>query len=162
MSKLFQLEHEPWWHFLDPVQRELLKQSYYLFAWAQENKDKFHDYSFIVMPAAKAFEGYLKKFLYTIKLLPEKDYREDRFRLGKALNPELEHRFPRECLYNEIGRACAPELAEDLWQAWKRGRNRLFHYFPNEQQVFSLKECKSRLDMLITTISKSYKMCKRE
>lgn len=152
--------NEPWWDFLEPTQRELLRQSFYLLDWAKKNKSRLHDYSFLVMPAAKAFEGFLKKLLFTLQLISEEEYNKDRFRLGKALNPELEHKIPQACLYNEIGRACSPKLAEDLWQAWKKGRNRLLHYFPGEQQVFSLNECENRLNLLVDTIRKSYLDCK--
>lgn len=154
------MTNEPWWDFLELPQKELIRQSFYLLDWAKKNQDKLHDYSFLVMPAAKAFEGYLKKLLYTLQLISEEDYNKDRFRLGKALNPELERRLPEECLYNEIARICQPKLAEELWQTWKKGRNRLLHYFPGTQHIFSLSECEKRLNLIIQTIGNSFADCK--
>ncbi len=142
---------------MDPPQRELLRQSFLLLGFARKNQDKLHDYSFVVMPAAKAYEGYLKKWLFTLRFIDEEAYKKDSFRLGKALNPELENRYPEDCLYNEITRATSPGLADELWQTWKKGRNRLLHYFPGEQQIFSLDECEERLDMIVLAVRNSFK-----
>lgn len=147
---------EPWWSFLEPTQQELLKQSFLLLAWAKKNQARLSDFSFMVMPAAKAYEGYLKKFLFSLKLISPEDYNQDRFRIGKALNPELEAKFPDECLFNEVSRACDPQLARDIWDTWKRCRNRLLHYFPGEQQIFTLRESEERLQRIVDTIRKSY------
>jgi hypothetical protein len=148
-------EQEPWWSFLEPTQQELLRQSYILLDWAKKNTH-LQDYSFLVMPAAKAYEGYLKKLLYSQRLIDEETYTKDRFRLGKALNPELESRFPQECLYNELSRKTTPMMAEKIWDTWKRCRNRLLHYFPAEKQAFTLKESEERLDQICDTIRESY------
>ena len=150
-------ENEPWLKFLEPVQRELLTTSFDLLAWAKQKGDKYHDFSFIVMPAAKAFEGYMKKWLFTLKFIGEEDYSHDRFRLGKALNPELEQKHPEQCLFNEISRRCSPSIAQELWETWKRCRNRLLHYFPAEQQVFTLQESEDRLGQIVKTIQESFR-----
>ena len=45
--------------------------------------DKISDYSFIVAPAAKAYEGYLKEFFLKVGVISQEDYESDRFRVAK-------------------------------------------------------------------------------
>lgn len=157
------LETQPFWQYLDFTQKELIKQSFHLLNWAKRHRTKLHDYSFVVMPAAKAFEGFLKQLLFDLGLISKKKLEEDYFRIGKALNPELEHiRYLRkEALFREISQRCSQETAQFLWQTWKKCRNRLFHYFPKEQQVFTLEEAEERLNQIIEAIKVAFKKCKR-
>ncbi|MFC1711091.1 hypothetical protein ACFLZ1_00735 [Patescibacteria group bacterium] len=156
------LNGQPFWQYLNFTQKNLLKQSFYLLNWAENHKKKLHDYSFIVMPAAKAFEGFLKQFLFDLNLISEKKFNDDYFRIGKTINPELEHikSLRRECLHNEITQKCGKDLALLLWQTWKRCRNRLFHYFPKEQQLFTLKEAEDRLNQIVKAMNSAFKQCK--
>jgi len=156
------LETKNFWQYLDFTQQNLIKQSFYLLDWAENNKDKLHDYSFVVMPAAKAFEGFLKKLLFDLNLISYNKYNGEYFRIGKALNPQLEHikSLKNECLYNELCAKCNESTAKILWQTWKKCRNRLFHYFPKEQQVFTLNEAKQRLKTLIDAIELALTACK--
>ena len=155
-------DNQPFWQYLDFTQKELVKQSYYLLSWAKKHKNKLHDYSFVVMPAAKAYEGFLKRLLYDLELINQEQFNDDYFRIGKALNPELEHvqALKDECLYNEISSKCNPSLAKLLWQTWKKSRNRLFHYFVKEQQAFTLQEAEERLNQVIKAIEIAFSHCK--
>ncbi len=147
-------EKQDWFNKLNFTQQSLIKQSFYLLNWAKKNQDKLFDYSFIVMPAAKAFEGFLKDWLFKIGLISKFQYQSDRFRLGKALNPHLENipYLKKECLYQEIIQKTNKETAQTLWQTWKKCRNRVFHYFLEEQQTFSLQESEERLNQVIDAI----------
>jgi hypothetical protein len=153
--------NQPFWQYLNFTQKNLLKQSFFLLSWAKKNQEKLTDYSFIVMPAAKAFEGFLKQLLFDLKLISETQYQDEYFRIGKALNPELEHikRLKKECLYEELSARCSEDLAQTLWQTWKKCRNRLFHYFPNEQQIFTLDESEKRLTLLVKAMDMAAKVC---
>jgi len=106
------------------------------------------------MPAAKAYEGFLKTLFYKLKLISDKEFKEEYFRVGKALNPELEHikHLRKDCLFKEISQICNQETAQFLWQSWKLSRNRLFHYFAREKKNFSLKEAEERLKMIVRAI----------
>ena len=156
------LENQLFWPHLNFTQRELIKQSFYLLNWAKKRQYKFHDYSFIVMPAAKAFEGFLKQLFFDLKLIDEKKFKEDYFRIGKALNPELESikYLKKECLFEEMSQQCGLETAQFLWQTWKKCRNRLFHYFANKQKTFTLEEAEERLKQIIKAIKMSFIKCK--
>jgi len=150
------------WLYLNFTQRELIKQSFYLLDWAKHHQRNLHDYSFIVMPAAKAFEGFLKQLFFDLKLIDEKKFEENYFRVGKALNPELEHikYLRKECLFQELSQKCDLKTAEFLWQTWKKCRNQLFHYFANEQKTFILKEAEERLNQVVEAMKISFGQCK--
>ncbi|PIS08830.1 hypothetical protein COT75_05120 [Candidatus Beckwithbacteria bacterium CG10_big_fil_rev_8_21_14_0_10_34_10] len=152
---------KPFLQYLNFTQKALIKQSFYLLKWAESNKDKLADYSFLVMPAAKAYEGFLKQLFFDLKLISKENLSNDHFRVGMALNPELEQveRLRHKCLYNEICQECGEETAQMLWQTWKKCRNRLFHYFPQLQQVFTLKEAEERLREIVKAIDLAYQSC---
>lgn len=154
-------ENKIWFNKLNFTQQSLIKQSFYLLNWAKNHKEKLYDYSFIVMPAAKAYEGFLKQLFFDLKLISRQQLEEDYFRVGKALNPELEHvkRLRKQCLYDEISEKCNEKTAELLWQAWKKCRNRLFHYFVKEQQVFTLEEAEERLNQIVKAIKIAFEKC---
>jgi len=149
---------QPWLNSLNSTQKKLLKQSFALLTLVKESKQKFFDYSFLVVSAAKAYEGFLKDWLYQNGFISRHDFQEEYFRIGKALNPELEHikRFRKECLYQEISEKFGEETAQFLWQTWKRCRNRLVHYFEREKQNFDLAEAEKRLEQIVEAIEKAY------
>lgn len=155
-----QFVKQSWFNKLNFTQKELIKQSFYLLNWVKNNKKTFFDYSFLVMPAAKAYEGFLKDWLFTIGLIKEYDLKDDKFRIGKALNPHLEHipYLKKECLYQEISQKASKETAQLLWQTWKKSRNRIFHYFHHFQQVFTLKQAEEKLNQVIEAIRAASKV----
>lgn len=113
-----------------------------------------HDYSFVVFPMAKAFEGFLKKVLVDMDLAGEQMVYSHHFRIGKSLNPDLPIKYRRDdWLYGKIdevfGRSGDNNLATDLWSVWKEGRNLLFHYFPDHQEFISLGEAGEMLERIV-------------
>jgi len=117
--------------------------------------DHISDYSFLVAPVAKAYEGYLKEFFLKIKIIDKYSYESDRFRVGKTLNPSL--RYKRFSIYQKLAEIHeeGEELAETLWTAWKFGRNELFHYFPNNLKKISRSEAEDRIDLVLKAIIKA-------
>jgi len=63
-------------------------------------KDTISDFSFLVSPIAKAYEGFLKDLFLKIGIITENDYSSDRFRVGKTLNPSL--RYKRFSVYQKL------------------------------------------------------------
>jgi hypothetical protein len=120
-----------------------------------QNQDNISDFSFLVAPIAKAYEGFLKDFFLKIGIISESDYYSDRFRVGKTLNPSLRYKrfsvFQRLADYHEKGE----ELAETLWDAWKFGRNEIFHYFPNSYKNLSQNEAEERINLLLRAITQA-------
>lgn len=117
--------------------------------------DHISDYSFLVAPAAKAYEGYLKDFFLKIGIIDRTDYESDRFRVGKTLNPSL--RYKRFSVYQKLAdyHEQGEELAEILWNAWKFGRNEILHFFPNNLKNLSLVEAEDRVNLVLHAIIKS-------
>lgn len=117
--------------------------------------DHINDYSFVVSPMAKAYEGYLKDFFLKLNIISDYDYESDRFRVGKTLNPSLRYKrfsvYQRLTEFHEKGE----ELAEILWDAWKYGRNEIFHYFPGNLKNLTRQEAEERISLLLNAIIKS-------
>lgn len=105
----------------------------------------FHDYSFVLFPFAKVYEGFVKKLCFQIGAITERQYNSERWRVGKALNPQLEKEFRQEeSVYDRLVASCTngKELADELWSAWKRGRNEVFHYYPDHTKHLSFTDAR--------------------
>lgn len=116
------------------------------------NGTHLNDYSFIIAPLSKAYEGYLKDFFLKIHLIDQRQYSSDRFRVGKVLNPSL--RYKRFSIFQKLTDISpdGEELAEQLWDAWKYGRNRIFHYFPGETKNISAKQASQLIKLISQAI----------
>ena len=119
--------------------------------------EHINDYSFIVAPIAKTYEGYLKDFFLKIGIIDQYNYESDRFRVGKTLNPSL--RYKNYSIYQKLTELSdnGEELAELLWDAWKFGRNEIFHFFPNNFKNLNRAESEDRISLLLRAIIKSGK-----
>jgi hypothetical protein len=124
-------------------------------------REKFQDYSFVVFPAAKAYEGFLKTLFRDLGFISDADFYGKRFRIGKALNPSLEsHLRDSEGVYDKLVSFCGGnELPDRLWETWKEGRNSIFHWFPNESNVISLDRAKDIIEKIISAIDLAFKGC---
>lgn len=168
MEALTHLTKKTWWNYVEEDIQELLKESLLLLrtlsgmgADLPGARREFHDYSFVVFPAAKAYEGFLKKLFLDMGFITEADYFGKRFRIGKALNPSLEREIRKQGVYDKIVKHCGGKLlADKLWETWKQSRNMVFHWFPNEKNAISLSEAEDRIRMIIDAIDESYKDCK--
>lgn len=155
------LETKPWWNYLEEDLQELLTEAILLLNDANSWQIKFHDYSFIVFPVAKAYEGFLKKVFFDLKFISENDYYGTRFRIGKSLNPNLDKDHRDEgWVYDDLEKFCQGKaLPDQLWNAWKRCRNQVFHWFPNEQNAISLTDAQDRIVMIINAIDSVFTRC---
>ena len=117
--------------------------------------DRINDYSFLVSPIAKTYEGYLKKFFLDLHIINQYDYESDRFRVGKTLNPSL--RYKRFSIFQKLSDLDdkGEQLAESLWDAWKFGRNEIFHYFPGKSKNLDRQEAEDRIYLVLNAIIKS-------
>ena len=162
MNTYENLRTKTWWSYLEEDLRELLTESFILSIEAESWEYKFHDYSFVVFPAAKAYEGFLKKMFFDLEFIVSEDYYGSRFRIGRALNPSVERKHGEENIYDKITKHCigGRELADKLWITWKDARNTIFHWFPDEKRAITLVEAKVKLDEIIDAIDDAYKECK--
>ena len=136
----------PAWNYLSKPQQELFQEGYYLQTDVKQHVPvhPISDYSFLVFPFAKAYEGFLKQLFYDLGLIKRFEYESDHWRIGKALSPHLQRLLKKRSIYRKLveltGSADLPDL---LWRVWKRGRNQVFHYFPHNLSKLSLDEAVS-------------------
>lgn len=152
------------WDYLDEGQRELFALSRQLLQKEKRGQGKkLTDYSFVVFPAAKAYEGFLKKFFFDVGLITREDYEGDRFRIGRALNPSLGENHWSGSIYEHLKNFCGGEaLPFGLWQAWRKSRNLLFHYFLDKERAISLAEAKERLELIEKAVGAAVAVCRPE
>jgi len=145
---------------LDKVQQNLLLQSYELVAEAENNPKTYTDYSFVVFPAAKAYEGFLKKLFFDLGLITRNQFSGERFRIGRALNPAIFKEYPQESVYERLNRYCNGEaIPAKLWRTWKTSRNLVFHFFPEKENLVIFPEARKRVEEIIEAIDFSFQGC---
>lgn len=152
-----------WWQYIEEPMRDLVSQSYALSAHEHERgiESTYHDYGFIVFPMAKAYEGFLKKFLYDLQLISAKQYFGDNFRIGKALNPHLPKRYQWDWVYGKLAEYCQSEtLPQMLWETWRKGRNQIFHYFPDHHEFVDLAQAEAIVDDIAQAMTQALEGCK--
>jgi hypothetical protein len=168
METLSVLEKKIWWNYLGEDLQKLIQTSEFIYtaveSWGADlpgGKREFDDYSFVVFPAAKAYEGFLKKLFLDLKFISEEDYYGKHFRIGKALNPSLPKELRHEGVYDKIVQFCQGRtLADKLWDTWRLSRNLTFHWFPNEKNAITLSEAGERIEMIIGAIDEAFQECK--
>jgi len=138
---------------VSPEQLKLMTDIQTIMSCLQQNH--ISDYSFMVAPAAKAYEGYLKDFFLKLGIIDQYNYESDRFRVGKTLNPSL--RYKRYSIFQKLAdlNQNGEELAELLWDAWKFGRNEILHYFPKNVKHLSREEAEERIVLILKAIIRS-------
>lgn len=158
------LTNHVWWNFIHGDLKELLKESNTLINKVEGWKEKFHDYAFVIFPAAKAYEGFLKTLFHDMGLITDEEYFGKRFRIGRALNPALENNFrEKESVYDKLVGFCqGKELPNALWETWREGRNLLFHWFPNQKNVIDFEEAKGIFQKILITMDLAFVGCKIE
>ncbi|MBU0998140.1 hypothetical protein KJ570_01240 [Patescibacteria group bacterium] len=155
------LKEKKWWPYVEKGIKSLFVEAFTLMEFAKESDQKFGDYAFVVFPAAKGYEGLLKKVFLDLGFITKEDFFGKRFRIGKALNPSLEKAFRHESVYDQLVDHCnGKEIADKLWQTWRLCRNLVFHWFPNEKNSLDLDEAKDRLEMILSAIDSLFAECK--
>jgi len=148
------------WNYMAPEIRDLIEDGEIILNFVYENKHRaeISDYSFIVFPFAKAYEGFLKRFFWDVGLITEDEYFGDEIRVGRLLNPNYED---NTSVYNRVcGHAKGNEgVPRRLWNAWKRGRNTVFHYFPRNFKRLSYDESLDIINDLVNAMSEVTSKC---
>lgn len=158
------IEGTNWWKYLDETMRELMSQSYKLIELEESRSAKgeiYQDYAFVVFPAAKAYEGFLKKLFLDMGLINKQQFNSDHFRIGRALSPTLPKRYRAGWVYGKLSAFCdGDSLPMEMWEVWKKGRNRTFHFFPHRLGNTSLEEGKLIVGAIANIMDKSLSGCK--
>lgn len=145
------------WQYLSQNQKDLIKEGQYLMNdIIKDQAYQFKDYSFLVFPFAKAYEGFLKQLFKDAKLISHLDYISNHLRLGKLMSPNLIGRLGEKSLYRKIENKAGVDLAEKIWLVWKIGRNQIFHYFPHNVKAISFNEAEEIVEKILETMEESY------
>jgi hypothetical protein len=145
------------WEYLSRPQRNLILEGNFLLHDVLKHTEyTFQDYSFVVFPFAKAYEGYLKKIFLDAHFISHLDYISDHLRLGKLMSPHLSERLGDRSLYTQLKNHTSQELADTVWDTWRLGRNEIFHYFPHNLRSVSLSQAEDIVSQIITSMEKTY------
>lgn len=144
--------HSSSYAYLTEWQQKLLRVSFEL-CNRQAVLQNLDDYGFLIFSAAKAYEGILKKLLFDLFLISNDTFQSRRFRIGRALNPDLHpDQRDNQWFYDDLSRICGQEVARQMWQTWLRCRNHIFHFFPGGKEQINLAEALSLFNILCVTI----------
>jgi hypothetical protein len=151
------------WFYLSKNQKDLINEGLYLMNDVIKNHAyQFKDYSFLVFPFAKAYEGFLKQLFLDVKFISHLDYISDHLRLGKLLSPNLVNKLKERSLYKKIKDKAGQELADKIWNAWKLGRNQVFHYYPHNLKALTFSQAEGIIDNILSVMEESYGKLKVE
>lgn len=145
------------WQYLSQNQKDLIREGQYLMNdIIKDHAYQFKDYSFLVFPFAKAYEGFLKQLFKDVKFISHLDYISDHLRLGKLMSPNLIGRLGEKSLYKKIKDKAGEELAEKVWNIWRAGRNQIFHYFPHNIKAITFDQANKIIEDILKTMEEAY------
>lgn len=146
------------WQYLSDNQKTLAGDGQYLLedTRVHENPEPT-DYSYLVFPYAKMYEGFLKQVFRDLSIISQRDYESERFRIGKALSPNLVRRLGGRSAYLQIEEQFGKDLATRLWHTWKEARNLVFHYFPHNYRSLSRDQAEDLIRMIVETMEETVK-----
>lgn len=142
------------WQYFSAGQKGLIQEGLFLFNDTKEHANAhITDYSYLVFPFAKAYEGFLKQLFLDLGLINKYQYESTHFRIGKTLNPNLSKHLGKNSVYQLlVVRLGSHELPDQLWAAWKNGRNLLFHYFPHNLRAITVSEAELLIQEIMTAM----------
>ncbi len=151
------------WNYLSLEVRELVTDGEVLLDEAADlhARNAIADYSFMVFPFSKGYEGFLKKLFLDLGLIKEDEYYGDDIRIGRILNPSYIHEV--KSVYKKL---CGPsgkgkdDVAEQMWEMWRKGRNQVFHYFPHNFRKLSYEEAFDIIKKIIGAMDHAVSKCK--
>jgi hypothetical protein len=77
------------------------------------------------------------------------DYASTRFRIGRVLNPNIAKLLRGKSVFAQLRNRYGIELPDKLWNAWKQGRNLVFHYFPANVRMLNREQAIAAIELLV-------------
>ncbi len=156
------LKETTWFLFLTPKQQVQAELAIKLYQREVEQHTDFVDYSYIVFMMAKVYEGFLKRYFLQLGLISKDQYYDRRFRIGRALNPDVSQRHQDEhWLFDDVAHECGEDVARQLWETWLKSRNHIFHFFPDKDDSLSLSEAREHMEKITQAMDDAVR-CKYE
>lgn len=142
------------WEYMPDEIRDLVEDGETILNFVHDYHEQadISDYSFMVFPFAKAYEGFLKRFLLDIGMIREEEYFSDEIRIGRILNPNFKG---KNAIYEKLSRykGEGKNVSKKLWKTWKQGRNLVFHYFPHNYRKLSYNQSLDIVNMIVDAMA---------
>lgn len=149
--KIIDRESALWAYLTDDI-KGLMVDGELLVANVDEIPHKVSDYSYLVFPFAKGYEGFLKKLFLDLGMIKEDEYYGDDIRIGRVLNPNYNKKSKSVFYKIRVSDKGDEKLAQELWEMWHDGRNQVFHYFPHNFRKLSYKEALKIVEGLVAAM----------
>lgn len=147
------------WQYLSPEQRALAQDGAFLIEDSARHKDQEPtDYSYLVFPFAKLYEGFLKDVFFDLGMISEREYYSNHYRIGKALSPNLTRRLGARSAYGQLAKRFGDDLPATLWHAWKEGRNLVFHYYPRNLRALARAEAIKLTQVIVAAMEEAVRV----
>ena len=147
------------WQYLPSEIKGLIEDGEKILAHAHEHQENLSDFSYLVFPFSKAYEGFLKRLFLDLDLIREDEYYGDEIRIGRILNPhfmkEKGNVFNKLCSKTGNGN----DIVQQLWETWREGRNEVFHYFPHNFRRLSYKEASKIIQDILRAMESAVGSC---
>lgn len=141
------------WNYLSQEMRDLVLEGEALLNSCQlKGEAQVKDFSYLVFPFGKLYEGFLKKVFLDLKFITEEDYYGNEVRIGKLLSAGQGNKPPhRLSIVTELssGKILGENLTKAMRGVWKNSRNSVFHFFPNNVYKLDLETAKKRINEVI-------------
>lgn len=145
------------WQYLDEDLQGLVSDGEALLDDLKVHRIAISDYSYLVFPFSKAYEGFLKKMFYDLKLIDRSSFYSDDIRIGRILNPNFTHES--SSVYERIPHHLPDnDLSKLLWTVWKNGRNLVFHYYPHNFRKLEYGEALGIIKEIVAAMEKAVKV----
>lgn len=142
------------WKYLDPEMKGLISDGEALLYDVKLHNLQISDYSYLVFPFSKAYEGFLKKLFLNLGLINKAQFYGDEIRIGRILNPVFKHE--KASIFQRMSRHSGGSyLTEKLWFVWKNGRNLVFHYYPHNFRRLSLNEAETLVKDIVSAMQEA-------
>jgi hypothetical protein len=141
------------WEYMTPEMRDLaLEGDKLLNSCLLQSDDGMQDYSYLVFPWGKLYEGFLKKIFLDLKLITPEDYFGNEVRIGKLLSTGFGSKPPhRLSIIKELSssKIFGENLTKVMRSVWRNARNTVFHFFPNNVYKLDLETAKKRIQEVV-------------
>jgi hypothetical protein len=138
------------WEYLSPDMRQLAVEGEKLLGTCTlQGETDITDFSYLVFPWGKLYEGFLKKMFLDLKFITPEEYYGNEIRIGKLLSSGSEVKpAHRLSIVKELSSdtVFGENLTKVMKGIWKNSRNMVFHFFPDNVYSIDLVNAKKRIE----------------
>lgn len=138
------------WEYLTPEMKSLVHEGEKLLGSCTLQGDiDISDFSYLVFPYGKLYEGFLKKMFLDLNFITPEEYYGNEIRIGKLLSAGTEYTPPhRLSIVKELSsdKVFGTNLTKVMRGIWKNSRNMVFHFFPDNVYSIDLPGAKKRIE----------------